>query len=177
MDGTAGGGSSANLSRADHVHPTDTSRAPLASPTLTGTPRAPTPTTGDNSTLIPTTAFVATTVAAAVYPAPVVITYAASATFNAQSGLTKIARVTATGAMTMTAPTNPIDGQKVIIEFTASGANQTLTMASGAGGFGFGSDITALTATVSGKVDRIGVIYNSAAALWLVVAYVKGYSA
>ena len=33
-------------------------RAPIASPTLTGTPAAPTPSTGDNSTKIATTAFV-----------------------------------------------------------------------------------------------------------------------
>ena len=38
--------------------------APLASPSLTGTPTAPTPTTGDSSTKIATTAFVAAAVAA-----------------------------------------------------------------------------------------------------------------
>lgn len=37
MDGTADAGASASLSREDHVHPTDTSRAPIASPTFTGT--------------------------------------------------------------------------------------------------------------------------------------------
>jgi hypothetical protein len=173
MNGTAGGGSSNQLSRTDHVHPIDTSRAPLASPTFTGFPQSPTPINADNSGKLATTAFV---VATAIAPAPVVITYAASATFNAQSGLTKIARVTATGAMTMTAPTNPVDGQKVIIEFGASsGSALLLTLASGAGGFGFGSDITALTATASGKIDRVGVIYNANANLWHVVAYVKGF--
>ena len=43
MDGTAAVGASTRFARADHVHPTDTSRAPLASPALTGTPTAPTP--------------------------------------------------------------------------------------------------------------------------------------
>ncbi len=38
-------------------------KAPLASPALTGTPTAPTPTTGDNTTKIATTAFVTTAVA------------------------------------------------------------------------------------------------------------------
>ena len=42
----------------DHVHPTDTSRAPLASPSFTGTPTAPTPATGTRSTQLATTAFV-----------------------------------------------------------------------------------------------------------------------
>ena len=38
MDGTGAAGSSTNWSKGDHVHPSDTSRAPLASPALTGTP-------------------------------------------------------------------------------------------------------------------------------------------
>jgi hypothetical protein len=86
MDGTATVGVSAKYAREDHVHPTDTSRAsvayvnsqiatvatvsyvdtqdatkaPLASPALTGAPTAPTPTSGDNSTKIATTAYVTT---------------------------------------------------------------------------------------------------------------------
>jgi hypothetical protein len=58
MDGTATRGTSTHWARADHVHPTDTSRAPLASPALTGTPTSTTPATVDNSTNIATTAFV-----------------------------------------------------------------------------------------------------------------------
>lgn len=57
-NGTASAGSENTWSRGDHVHPTDTTRAPLASPALTGTPTAPTPTSGDDSTKIATTAFV-----------------------------------------------------------------------------------------------------------------------
>jgi hypothetical protein len=37
MDGTSKIGTSTTVARADHVHPIDTSRAPLASPTFTGT--------------------------------------------------------------------------------------------------------------------------------------------
>jgi len=37
MNGTAAPGIAAGYSRGDHVHPTDTSRAPLAGPTFTGT--------------------------------------------------------------------------------------------------------------------------------------------
>lgn len=81
MDGTATVGTSLKYARADHVHPTDTTRAPLASPTftgtvtipagasisgfaplaspaLTGTPTAPTATAGTNTTQVATTAFV-----------------------------------------------------------------------------------------------------------------------
>lgn len=41
IDGTAAPGTSQKPARADHVHPTDTTRAPLASPTFTGTTTAP----------------------------------------------------------------------------------------------------------------------------------------
>lgn len=61
MNGSAAIGNSTRFARADHVHPTDTSRAPLASPALTGTPTAPTPANGTNTTQIATTAFVRAT--------------------------------------------------------------------------------------------------------------------
>lgn len=58
MDGTAKVGTEKAFARGDHVHPTDTSRAPLASPTFTGTPKAPTASAGTSTTQIATTAFV-----------------------------------------------------------------------------------------------------------------------
>lgn len=58
MDGTAAVGTSLLFTRQDHVHPSDTSRAPLASPTFTGVPISTTPATADNTTKIATTAFV-----------------------------------------------------------------------------------------------------------------------
>lgn len=65
MDGTAAVGTETKFARGDHIHPTDTSRAPVASPGLTGTPTAPTATTGTNTTQIATTAFVQTEIEAA----------------------------------------------------------------------------------------------------------------
>lgn len=58
MNGTRAAGTSNLFARADHVHPNDTSRAPLASPALTGTPTAPTASTGTANAQIATTAFV-----------------------------------------------------------------------------------------------------------------------
>ena len=46
MDGTAATGTAKRFALQDHVHPSDTTKAPLASPALTGTPTAPTATTG-----------------------------------------------------------------------------------------------------------------------------------
>ena len=69
MDGAVAPGVSALYSRGDHIHPTDTSRASLASPVFTGNPTAPTPTTGDSDTSIATTAFVAGAIMTTVVPA------------------------------------------------------------------------------------------------------------
>jgi hypothetical protein len=57
-NGTQAAGTSNLYARADHVHPTDTSRAPLDSPGFTGTPTATTQATNNNSTRLATTAFV-----------------------------------------------------------------------------------------------------------------------
>lgn len=69
MDGAAAVGTGTTWARADHVHPSDTSRAPTVSPTFTGTPTLPTgtigvtQTAGNSSTALATTAFVATSFA------------------------------------------------------------------------------------------------------------------
>jgi hypothetical protein len=71
VNGTAAVGTSLRYARQDHVHGTDTSRAPLASPTFSGTPSLPTGTTGvtqtagNNTTALATTAFVQQEVPAA----------------------------------------------------------------------------------------------------------------
>jgi hypothetical protein len=70
MDGTAAVGTAVTFARADHVHPIDTSRAPLVSPALTGTPTAPTATAGTSTTQIATTAFTTTAIAAIAIPQP-----------------------------------------------------------------------------------------------------------
>lgn len=58
MDGTAYEGAADTVARADHTHPTDTTRAPVFSPEFTGTPLAPTALAGTNTTQIATTSFV-----------------------------------------------------------------------------------------------------------------------
>lgn len=84
-----------------------------------------------------------------------------------------------TGAADRTAgtTTNPTAGQKMILIFIASGAIRTLTLPTATtGDFAFGSDITTLTATASGKADVIGCVYGTVVAnRWAVVAYSKGY--
>lgn len=81
----------------------------------------------------------------------------------------------AAGDRTIAVPTNATSGQKIVIRHNASGGARTLALNTGANGFRFGSDITALTQTVSAKTDYIGCIWNSTDSKWDVVAYTKGF--
>jgi hypothetical protein len=98
MNGAGAAGTAANWSRGDHVHPTDTSRAPLASPVFTGDPRAPTPTAGDNDTSLATTAFVTNAVSAAT---------AGVASFNTRTGavVQLLTDITGVGGAPIASPT------------------------------------------------------------------------
>lgn len=126
-------------------------KAPVASPTFTGTLTAP-------KLVLP----------------PVVLTDAATIATNAASG--NWFRCTLTASRTLGAPTNPTDGQRVTWELTASGGAWTPTLTVGSSGaFAFGSDLTALSAIASGTTDIIGAVYNTAAARWWVVSYIKGF--
>jgi hypothetical protein len=58
MSGTAAVGTSLRYARADHVHPVNTSLAPLASPALSGTPTTPTAAVDTSTTQIASTAYV-----------------------------------------------------------------------------------------------------------------------
>lgn len=91
------------------------------------------------------------------------------------ASLGSIFTLSATGNRTIAVPSNPTDGQKIIIIHHASGGARTLALNTGAGGFIFGEDVDALTATTSGKRDVIGCIYNAALGKWMVVAVSKGY--
>lgn len=73
--------------------------------------------------------------------------------------------------------TNAVAGQKMFIAFNASGAGRTLTLPTATtGDFAYGSDITGLTQTASGKTDVIGCVYGTIVAnRWAVVSVVKGY--
>ena len=98
-----------------------------------------------------------------------------TATPALDASLGNIFTLTATTNPTIGIPSNPTSGQKITIRFTASGADRTMSLNTGTGGFKFGTDITALTATTSGTTDYVGAIYNSTSNKWDVVAYAKGY--
>lgn len=102
-----------------------------------------------------------------------VLTDGATPALNAALG--NIFTLAATDNRTIAVPSNAVAGQKIVIRHLASGGARTLSLNTGAGGFRFGTDITGLTETASGKYDYIGCIYNSTASFWDVVAYIKGY--
>lgn len=104
-----------------------------------------------------------------------VVTLTDGATVSVDASLGNQFKLTAAGDRTIAVPTNSISGQKIIIVHTASGGARTLSLNTGAGGFRFGTDVTALSATTSGKTDYIGCIYNASASFWDVVAYMKGF--
>ena len=79
----------------------------------------------------------------------------------------------ATGAdRVLATPLNPKEGMRMVLAHQAGGGNRTLSLP--AASFRFGTDITALTATVAGFTDYIAFIYH--ASKWSVVGYVKGYN-
>lgn len=110
---------------------------------------------------------------AIVPPTVSVLTDGATPALNAALG--NVFTLAAAGDRTIAVPSNPTDGQKIIIRHLASGGARTLALNTGAGGFRFGTDITALTQTTSGKTDYIGCVYNATDTKWDVVAYVKGF--
>lgn len=103
----------------------------------------------------------------------VTLTDGATPALDASLGNTFL--LTAAGDRTIAVPTNPTSGQKITIAHKASGGARTLSLNTGAGGFRFGTDITALTSTTSGLTDYIGAIYNAADSKWDVVSYIKGF--
>jgi hypothetical protein len=107
-------------------------------------------------------------------PGPVTLTDGATVSLDAAAG--KVFKLSAAGNRTILAPTNATDGRGIIIAHTASAADRTLALTTGsAGAFIFGTDLTALTATTSGKTDYIGAIYDGTADRWRVISYVKGF--
>jgi hypothetical protein len=105
--------------------------------------------------------------------AVITLTDGATPALNAIQG--NVFELTALGDRTIAVPSNPTAGQRITIRHIASGADRTLALNTGTGGFRFGTTITGLTLTTSGTTDYIDCIYNSTANKWDVVSYVKGY--
>lgn len=119
MDGAAATGTSTDLAREDHVHPTDTSRAPLSSPAFTDNPSAPTPPQFDNDTSIATTEFVRR----ALGSRNGLVSYSASQVLNAShvGGYYRF-NVVANSTCTLPDPASVPAGSSIIIQQAVSSA-------------------------------------------------------
>jgi hypothetical protein len=95
-----------------------------------------------------------------------VVALSDGATPALDASLGNVFTLTAAGDRTIAVPTNPTSGQKIVIRHLASGGARTLSLNTGTGGFRFGTNVVALTQTVSG---------NAGDNKWDVVAYAKGY--
>jgi hypothetical protein len=105
---------------------------------------------------------------------PAVLADAASISTNAALG--DYFRVTVAGNRTLDAPSNPTDGQRALWEVTASGADRTLTLATGAAGaFKFGTDITVVPTIVAGTTTFLGAVYRASSQRWHVLAVGSGH--
>lgn len=102
------------------------------------------------------------------------VTLTDAATIATDAGLGSHFRVTLAGNRTLGNPTNMLDGQRVVWELIQD-ATGTRTITLGTA-FALGTDIAAVTlTTTASKRDFLGAVYNSTAAKWHVIAFVKGY--
>lgn len=108
--------------------------------------------------------------------ATTIATLTDGATVAVDASLGDYFRLSAGGDRTIGVPTNAVDGKQITIEILASSSARTISLTTGSSGaFIFGSDITALSQTASGKRDLIRAAYNSTLARWMVIGYVKGF--
>jgi hypothetical protein len=174
IDGTAAAGTSTRYARGDHVHPTDTTRAPLASPALTGTPTAPTAAFGTATTQLATTAFVLANTDVNGRLTATVTTTSSTLGTNALTGLgfaigagevwTVEWNLTVTGSTAgmkfdVTGPASPADLRISIVGNTSA---ITATSAETITAFSTASAAYVLYATTSGQVRIVACINNGA---------------
>jgi hypothetical protein len=105
---------------------------------------------------------------------PAVVNLADAASIAVDASLGNDFRVTIAGNRSMNIPTNPSDGQQIVIQVTQGpGGSFMLTWASG---YEFSADLPQPTlSTNAGQTDLLGFIYNSAKDTWLFAAYVNGF--
>lgn len=167
MDGTAAVGTSKRYARQDHVHPTDTTRAPLASPALTGTPTSTTAAADTNTTQIATTAYV---VGQASATAPVMdgtATVGTSLKYARADHVhpTDTSRSPAAGSSSITTVGTITSGtwNATDVALGAGGTNASLTAANGGVVY---SNATAMAITAAGTQDQVLKSNGAAAPTW-----------
>jgi len=118
-------------------------------------------------------AVAATTVEqAAVAPAVVSLTDAPTIAIDASLG--NDFRVTIAGNRTIANPSNPADGQKVVLHVTQGAAGSFALSWGSAFQFSAGLPQPVLSSQ-AGQTDLLGFIYNAAKGKWLLAAFLNGF--
>lgn len=116
---------------------------------------------------------------AAAFPAevsPKVTQLTDAATIAVNAALGNDFYVTLGGNRTVGAPTNPTDGQTIRFEVIQDGTgSRTLTWASGAGGYAFGSGTAPTLSTAAGATDLAAFRYSSRKNAWLYLGTTGGF--
>jgi hypothetical protein len=107
--------------------------------------------------------------------APNVVNLADAATIALDVSQGNDYRVTIAGDRTLGNPSNPTDGQKIVVQVTqGSGGGFTLSYG---GGFEFSAGLPQPTlSTTAGDTDLLAFIYNAAKGKWLLAAFVAGFA-
>ena len=124
-------------------------KAPIASPTFTGVPRTTTPTAGDNSTKVASTAFVATAIADVNSQTQSVVATVTGTTQTGVAGTHYI--LTNVAATTVTLPATPASGDTVWVTWTNSLSTNVIAR-NGQTIMGLSEDMT-LDASTNGTVQ------------------------
>ena len=97
-----------------------------------------------------------------------------AATIATNAALGNYGRVTLGGNRTLGNPTNPTNGQRYTWELIQDATgSRTLTLGAA---FALGTTISSTTlTTTASKRDFLTAVYNSTAAKWYVIDFVKGY--
>lgn len=117
------------------------------------------------------TSFIGAARAAMTTPTVTLVDGAAIAT---DVSLGNVFEVTLGGNRTLSAPTNPVGGQKVLWRFIQDGAgSRTITLDAV---FNLGTDVSSVVLSLGGgDIDYMEAIYNAGSSEWDVIRFVRGY--
>jgi hypothetical protein len=116
------------------------------------------------------------------YVAPHVATLTDAATVAVNAALGNDYRLLTTSGVgasrTIGAPSSPVDGQAITIDVqqASSGGPYTVTWASGAGGYSFGTDGAPTLSTGANAVDTIGFRYHAGLGKWICLGWKLGFA-
>lgn len=100
------------------------------------------------------------------------VTIASGPTLTMDASLSAYFRFVATENFVFNPPTNPVDGQRIIVEITQDGVGgHSMSLAAG---FNPGSFVLTLS-TDPASIDFMGICYHQPTGKWIILSFVRGY--